>query len=58
MEKAGINTLLLDFTFEENPEIVIDEFYRAIKGDENHLNEYLKEKYAEITHGHYFRGVK
>lgn len=58
VEKAGINTLLLDFTFEENPEIVIDEFYRAIKGDENHLNEYLKEKYAEITHGHYFRGVK
>ena len=58
MERAGINTLLLDFTFEENPEIIIDEFYRAIKGDENHLNEYLKEKYGEITHGHYFRGVK
>lgn len=58
VERAGIDSLLLDFTFEDEPGVVVEEFYRALNHEENSLNEYLKERYGEITHGHYFRGVE
>lgn len=58
VSEVGIDYLLLDFSFEENPQEIIDEFIKAKKHQENYLNDMLKEKWGNITHGHYFRGVE
>lgn len=55
---SGIDYLLLDFSFEENPQEVIDEFLKAKTGCRSDLNNRLKEKWKNITYGHYFRGVE
>lgn len=57
VSESGIDYLLLDFTFEENPQEIIDEFVNARYKKTSILNERLKEKWGNITHGHYFRGV-
>ncbi|MFB0971606.1 MAG: U32 family peptidase, partial [Neofamilia sp.] len=58
ISESGIDYLLLDFTFEDNPQEIIDEFVKARNGKMSNLNEKLKEKWENITHGHYFRGVE
>lgn len=58
VSESGINYLLLDFTTEENPQEIIDEFLKARTGKTSNLNKKLEEKWGSITHGHYFRGVE
>lgn len=58
IKEAGIDYLLLDFTFEENPQEIIDEFIKKLSGKTTDLSNKLKEKWTNITYGHYFRGVE
>lgn len=58
VSESGIDYLLLDFTIEENPQEIIDEFIKVSKGKTSNLNHNLKEKWGNITHGHYFRGIE
>lgn len=58
LSKSGLDSVLLSFTFEENPQELIDEFLKGKKGISSNLNNKLREKYGNITHGHYFRGVE
>lgn len=58
LANGGIDYALLSFTFEENPQEIIDEFRKAINGNKSNLNDKLRSRYGSITHGHYFRGVE
>ena len=58
IKESGIDYLLLDFSFEENPQEIIDEFIKVLSGKKSNLNDKLKEKWTNITYGHYFRGVE
>ena len=57
LESAGIDYLLLDFSFEDNISEIISEFKCAKYGIETDLNQKLKDRWKNITYGHYFRGV-
>ncbi len=58
IENSGIDYLLLDFSFEENIQEIIDEFIKAKNGKKSDLNNRLKDEWTNITYGHYFRGVE
>ncbi|MDO5027762.1 MAG: DUF3656 domain-containing protein [Bacillota bacterium] len=58
LEKAGLDYLVLDFSFEENPDQILAAFVKARAGQPTDLNEKLKDQWTNITYGHYFRGVK
>lgn len=58
LANGGVDYGLLSFTFEENPQEIIDEFRKSINGNNSDLNDKLRSRYGNITHGHYFRGVE
>ncbi len=58
MKDAGLDYLVLDFSFEENPSEIIDAFVQARDGKTTDLNQKLKDQWTNITYGHYFRGVE
>lgn len=58
MKKAGLDYLVLDFSFEENPREILEAFIQARDGKPTDLNDRLKNQWTNITYGHYFRGVE
>ena len=54
---SGISSVLLDFTIEENPNYIIQSYKDAINGHRTDVDDLLKEKYKDITYGHYYRGI-
>lgn len=58
MTKAGLDYAVLDFSFEENPNEIVDAFIKAREGKTTDLNDRLKDQWTNITYGHYFRGVE